>query len=399
MNPLFKEQTPRKAVHFGAGNIGRGFIGLMLSRSGYEVCFVARNKEQVALLQQEQQYTVTLANEAEDTAIVKNITAVHVQNDEALMENIATADLITTAVGTASLPHIAEAIAQGIERRLEENVRPLHVIACENAVGGSSQLKKWVYTYLKPETHAAAERYVSFPNTSVDRIVPVQPPGDPLTVKVEPFYEWIIHRAELKKGFQEIKGVRYVDSLEPFVERKLFTVNTGHCTAAYYGYLAGYQTIQQAMKDARIREKVRQVLHETGSLLVHKYELDEQEHTQYIHKTLERFANPGLTDKIVRVGRSPLRKLSMNDRLVRPALQACRYGIEAPHLASAIAAALLFDYAKDPEAVKLQAFLRQEGIGPFITRHMGIPEVYRLHRQITAGYDNLRQRRPLIGTM
>ena len=40
-----------KAVHFGAGNIGRGFIGLMLVKSGYDVTFVTRNKRKISELQ------------------------------------------------------------------------------------------------------------------------------------------------------------------------------------------------------------------------------------------------------------------------------------------------------------------------------------------------------------
>ena len=30
----------KKAIMYGGGNIGRGFIGALLSRSGYEVTFV-----------------------------------------------------------------------------------------------------------------------------------------------------------------------------------------------------------------------------------------------------------------------------------------------------------------------------------------------------------------------
>jgi len=35
----------KKMIQFGAGNIGRSFIGQLFSRSGYEVVFVDINKE------------------------------------------------------------------------------------------------------------------------------------------------------------------------------------------------------------------------------------------------------------------------------------------------------------------------------------------------------------------
>ncbi|WP_223070206.1 mannitol-1-phosphate 5-dehydrogenase [Paenibacillus caui] len=379
-----------KAVHFGPGNIGRGFIGLLLSKSGYEVCFVARNEKQINQLRRRKQYPVELANDNSDTAIIRNVTAIHINDRKELGEAITEADLITTAVGVSALKHIAPSMAKGLASRFRTNDRPLNIMACENAIGASTQLKKWVYRELPAKWHAKADQLLAFPNTAVDRIVPVQSHDDPLKVEVEPFYEWVIHRPALKEGHQEIKGALYVDSLEPYIERKLFTVNTGHCCAAYFGYLDGLRTIQEVMADSRLKQKVRKVMEETGSVLIKRHGLDENRHRKYIDKTIERFANPHMSDKIVRVGRSPIRKLSKNDRLVRPALLAHDYEIEIPHLLLAIGAALCFDFAKDQEAEKLQRELQQKGISQVIEQYLGIEEKHPLHEQIAEAYKEIK---------
>ncbi|NMO95560.1 mannitol-1-phosphate 5-dehydrogenase [Paenibacillus lemnae] len=380
-----------KAVHFGAGNIGRGFIGHMLSASEYEICFVARNKKQISQLQQRQEYPITLANPEQDTTIVSNVTAINITEHERVAEEIAAADIITTAVGVSALKDIANPIAEGIKLRLMQNkTAPLHIIACENAIAGSTRLKKKVYALLDEEIREQADTCISFPNAAVDRIVPVQNHSDPLQVTVEPFYEWVIHRPALLPGFHEIKGVHYVDSLEPYIERKMFTVNTGHCCAAYLGYLEGFKTIRQVMKDPSLRAKVRHVMEETGALLMEKHGFDSQKHDKYMNAILERFANPNLTDKVSRVGRSPLRKLSPNDRLVRPVMQASEAGIETPHLISAMAAVLMFRDERDPEAVKMQNMISEKGVSGFISDHMDIPANHIVHQKLLASYETLQ---------
>jgi mannitol-1-phosphate 5-dehydrogenase len=381
-----------KAIHFGAGNIGRGFIGLLLSRAGYEVIFVDVNETVVSLLQERGEYFVSLANESQETTRVTGVTAISGRNIEQAAEAIARADLVTTAVGVNILKHIAEGIARGIEMRITRNNAPLHVIACENAIGGSSQLKEHVYAHLSEENRLKADEQVAFPDAAVDRIVPIQHHDDPLHVTVEPFYEWVVDRSAMIKGFKEIEGVHYVDKLEPYIERKLFTVNTGHCCAAYLGYLKGYSTIQQTMKDSLITSKVEKVLEETGALLVNKYGFDARKHKQYILTILERFRNPYLTDEVVRVGRSPIRKLSPNDRLVRPSLQAFERGIEPQNLAMAMAAALRFDVEEDPEAVELQESIRSHGVSDTAAKYTGIAAGHPIHALIIEQYDHMNQR-------
>ncbi|MDF9841610.1 MULTISPECIES: mannitol-1-phosphate 5-dehydrogenase [unclassified Paenibacillus] len=380
-----------KAVHFGAGNIGRGFIGLLLSQAGYEVCFVDVNEAFVSQLKERGEYPVTLASEGQETVIVKKVTALSsVTHAEEVAAAIAEADLVTTAVGVSILKHIAGVVADGIKRRIAVSDKPLHVIACENAIGGSAQLKELVYAQLDDTARAKADASVAFPNAAVDRIVPLQQHEDILKVVVEPFYEWVVDASQMLPGYTPVEGVHYVENLEPYIERKLFTVNTGHCSAAYLGFLRGYETIQQAMADENLTALVREVLEETGAVLVQKHGFDSAEHSKYIDKILERFRNPALTDEVSRVGRSPIRKLSPNDRLVSPALQAYDRGLSYKALTRSMAGALLFQAADDPEAVELQAAITELGVEAALTKYTGLAADHAVHQSVMAEYAALK---------
>ncbi|MEO3946297.1 mannitol-1-phosphate 5-dehydrogenase [Gorillibacterium sp. CAU 1737] len=381
-----------KAVHFGAGNIGRGFIGPMLSASGYEVCFVVRNVRKESLLRKNGAYPVVLANRKQEKSMVSKVTAVNNMEPQKVAGAIAQADLVTTAVGLRALEEIASSIAQGIELRLAAHPRPLHIMACENGEGASSRLRGLVFDHLRPGLHAKANRYVAFPNTAVDRIVPRQShPGNSLAVTVEPFFEWVIDSSALLDDFPRIDGAVYAESLEPYLERKLFTVNTGHACAAYLGYQRGCRTIQEAMAQPEILLQVYETLQETGRYLTAKYGWNAQKHETYIKKVLERFRNPELTDSTLRVGRSPLRKLAPRDRLTYPAVQAYRSGYAVPGLVRTIAAALCFDAQDDHEAVQLQTQLAAKGVERVLTEVTGIAKEHPLHADIVRAYRQMKQ--------
>ncbi len=380
-----------KAVHFGAGNIGRGFIGLLLSQAGYEVCFVDVNEELVSELKARGEYPVTLASEGQETTVVKGITALNSASEpEAAARAVAEADIVTTAVGVNILKFIAPTIAEGLKLRLQGEAAPFHIIACENAIGGSTQLKEHVYGLLDEETRRKADSSIAFPDAAVDRIVPLQQHEDRLKVVVEPFYEWAVDRSQMLDGFKPVEGVHYVDRLEPYIERKLFTVNTGHCSAAYIGFLKGYETIQDAMKDDEVAKHVRAVLDETGAALIHKHGFNPAEHQAYIATILDRFRNPALTDEVVRVGRSPIRKLSPGDRLVSPAMLAFESGLAYKSLAKSMAAALLFDVPEDPESAELQRSVREIGPSDTASKYTGIAGEHPIMGELMEHYEALK---------
>ena len=152
-----------------------------------------------------------------------------------------------------------------------------------------------------------------------------------------------------------VQGITFVQDLQPYIERKLYTVNTGHSIVAYLGYLAGIRGIHEALANVEIKTLTEKVLKETGKLLIAKYNFNEKEHNDYIQKILGRFANPFISDDMTRVGRSPVRKLKSNDRLVGPAMQYMDLFGEVPrYLTTGIAAALRYDYEEDPDAMLIQ---------------------------------------------
>lgn len=351
------------AVHFGAGNIGRGFIGSLLSESGYEVCFVDVNAEIVDLLNHRNEYRVILADESSQETVVKNVRALNsMLNPQKVIEAIANADLVTTAIGPHILGKISGILAEGLRKRAENNNKPLNIIACENMIGGSSFLKEKVYESLSKEEENKFNELFGFPNAAVDRIVPLQENEDKLMVSVEPFFEWVVDRTQMIGDAPSINGITYVEDLTPFIERKLFTVNTGHAVAAYLGYQAEFKTIKDAMGDEAVLQAVENTLKETGSVLIKKYQFDVDEHMKYIQKIIGRFQNPYINDEIPRVARGPIRKLGPNDRLISPAKQYYEYVDGEPEfLGKTIAAVLKYDYDEDEEAKKLQGKISQVG--------------------------------------
>ena len=115
-------------------------------------------------------------------------------------------------------------------------------------------------------------------------------------------------------------------------------------------------------------------MRESGAALVKKYNFDEEEHNAYIDKIIERFKNPYLHDEVTRVGREPLRKLSISDRLVKPMLTAYEYNLPVDNLLIGIAAALHFNNPEDSESVELQEKLSSFGVHDAVADITGIQE-------------------------
>lgn len=377
----------KKAIQFGAGNIGRGFIGAVLSEAGYHVVFADVNELVVNKINEDGKYTVAIMDTECTEQVITNISAVDSRSPE-LAKEIAQAQVVTTAVGLGILPRIAGALAAGIAERQAQGITDyLNVIACENGLRASSQLKEHVYSHLSDEQKAYADQYVAFPDCSVDRIVPPIKSENPIDVVVEKFYEWNVERASIK-GELKMEGMNLADNLIAYIERKLFTLNTGHAITAYLGNLKGLKTIADSIADEEIYTIVKAAMQESGEGLVAKYGFDHDAHFAYIDKIIGRFRNPHLQDDVTRVGREPLRKLSANDRLIKPTMTAIEHGFATPNLVLGIGAALHYNNPEDPQSVQLQQAIAEVGVAKAFEQFSGVSADSELAAQVLAAYDS-----------
>ena len=353
----------KQAIMIGAGNIGRGFIGALLEKSGYHVTFADVAENLISAINERGSYTVHVQDRECAQFTVTNISGISSANQELVDAIAGDCDIITTAVGLRILPIVAKPIAAGIRaRKAAGSTRILNVVACENAVRGTSQLREAVFSHLSEEEAAYAGEYVGFADCAVDRIVPKASFENPLDVAVEQYTEWDVEKGGWKGELPDIQGCSFVDDLSAYIERKLFTLNSGHAICAYLGTLKGYKTIVESIADPAIGGVGYQAMQESGEGLIKKFGFDPDTHHAYIDRIFASFQNPYLEDEAQRVAREPLRKLAPTDRLIKPLTTACGYGLNVDHLIFGAAAALHFNCPEDEQSVELMNTIQTQGV-------------------------------------
>lgn len=357
----------KKAIQFGAGKIGRGFLGELFSQSGYEVVFIDTDEEVISHLNKKRTYRIEIVGDNPKVVEVRNVRGVSAQNVEKVSCEITEAHIAATAVGAGALKAISSLIRGGLKRRAAFKIKePLNIIICENLLHSSQILREYIWGELSAEGRVYAEDHLGLVESVVSRVVPTVPEKikkeDPLLITTE---EYAVLPVD-KKGFvgeiPKIKGMLTCDNLSACAERKLFTHNTAHALCSYWGYLKGYKYILEAVKDSKIRNMALRALDESGKALIKKYGFTAQEHEEYVRDIFRRFNNVALGDSVARGAKDPIHKLGPQDRLIGAANLAEEFGIKPEYLAQGIAAALCYDNPEDKGAVELSGKLKDEGV-------------------------------------
>lgn len=366
-----------KAVIFGAGNIGRGFLGELFFLSGYRSVFVDVAPGVVDCLNRQGRYPHWVVSDRKtEKKDIDRVSAVSGRDREAVAAVLAEADLAATAVGVNNLARLAPLLAAGLAARRDRGAGPLDIVICENMLDAGDALRRATLDCLPGTEAAELDRRAGFVETVVSRMVPPVPAAlarrHPLLVMVEPYNTLPVSRAGFRGPPPPVRGFLPVDDIRAWEEQKLYIHNLGHSVCAYYGYLRGHRFIWQAVRDEVVRERLFAALGESGAALTAKHPFLADGLPAHVRDLAGRFANRSLGDTVQRVGREPLRKLGPDDRLIG-ALRLCRErGLPADNICFAIACALRYDHGDDPEAVAMQERLARQGLARFLGEVAGL---------------------------
>ncbi len=310
-----------KAVMYGGGNIGRGFIGMLFSKSGYKVTFIDVADKVVETLNREGRYPVRIvSNEGYEDIEVTHVDAVNGKDGKLTAETIAGADIMATAEGVNVLKYIVPNLVEGIRRRMQMNGKPLNIIICENLMDADKVLGSMIKAELTKEELRWFDENVGLVEASIGRMVPVQTEemkaGNPLRVCVERYGFLPVDKAPFKGEIPQIENMIPFEPFDFFIRRKLYVHNMGHALCAYLGMYTHRDYIFEAMDDVNIQNIVMNAMLESALALSKKYQIPTENLVKHFQDLLIRFQNQALKDTCKRVGGDMKRKLAPEDRLI-----------------------------------------------------------------------------------
>ncbi len=348
-----------KLIQFGAGNIGRSFVGQIFSNAGWEVVFIDIDRRIIDELNRRRRYTVTVKDRIEETIEVTNIRGIHASDIDQISDEIAQSDLISTAVGQQALPHIMRPIALGLLKRQRVSPgKPIDIVICENMRNAGAYFRKALQEVVVKERQECAdfslEEQVGFVETSIGKMVPIMSEKDrakdPLLVYVEAYNTLIVDKLGFKGQIPDIPQLDPKENIRAYVDRKLYIHNLGHGVLGYTSqvFRPHYYYVWEAAFDRELGQITKNAMWESGSSLIAEYpnEFNEQNIGIHIDDLISRFRNKALGDTMFRAGRDLYRKLGPNDRLIGAVHLCVKQGLVPTYICLAVASAFFFK-AKD----------------------------------------------------
>jgi mannitol 2-dehydrogenase len=206
-------------------------------------------------------------------------------------------------------------VADALARRRERGLPSVTIVSCDN-IEGNGDVARQAFTTHAERTHPGLAEWMTehtrFPNSMVDRITPVTSPDvvealatefdveDQWPVSAEPFTTWVLEDdfSDGRPPLEDV-GVLLVDDVTPYELMKLRLLNASHQSLCYFAYLAGYRLVHEAAADPLFAEFLLAYMDSEGTPTLKP--VPGIDLPDYKRTLIERFANPGVRDTIVRL--------------------------------------------------------------------------------------------------
>lgn len=325
----------KKLVLFGAGKIGRSFIGQLFATSGFEVVFVDVFEPVIKELNRLNEYRVVIKSSKPDVIInVGNVRGICGNEVEKVAEELSCCDIAAISVGQKGLPQALSTLAKGlILRRKKFGNQPLDIILAENLRNAAQYSKDILLSILDKDY--PIDDLVGLIETSIGKMVPLMPrevqEKDMLLAYAEPYNTLILDKKAFKNPIPDVKGLAPKDNIKAWVDRKSYIHNFGHAAAAYAGFQfdSSIRYLADVLENPSVEDFTREAMLESAHILINKYpdEFNITDLTYHIDDLLLRFKNRALGDTVFRVGCDLKRKLHRNDRILSPLLDGIRFNL------------------------------------------------------------------------
>ena len=287
------------AVHFGAGNIGRGFIAPVLQENNYEVIFVDVNKDIIEQINLQKRYKVSSISLNKTTDIfVENISGLLLEDKKLLYEKIAQCDLVTTSVGPKFVKDIFDLVSNIKTEKTQSFIAFENMYRASTTNSNKSSLGKLVLI-----------------DAVVDKIIPPQNKTS-LDVIVEEYGSIILDKNIETKPLNESKIVSYRDYEHEFY-KKLWLLNGLHLKLAYFGLSRNFKYIHEILNNQEGIEFAEKAL-DSLSKAYNLFSKSTEDLKDFKQTILTRFSLPEIQDEVIRIARNPEIKFSKDERFERP---------------------------------------------------------------------------------
>jgi len=275
-------------------------------------------------------------------------------------------------------------LVEALARRRAAGVAPFTILSCDNLPSNGATARK-VVARLAALRSAALGRWVegevAFPSSMIDRIVPATTDedrariaarlgvSDAWPVVTEPFTQWVVedHFPTGRPRFEE-SGVTMVANVAPYELAKLRLLNGSHSTLAYLGYLSGYETVAEAMADAKLAALIAGLMAKESAPTLDARATGDL--APYMRELLARFCNPALRHRTWQIAMDGSQKLPQ--RLLGTIRARLAAGAPIDRLALGVAAWMRYVTGvdeqgraidvRDPLAARLKAIAEREGL-------------------------------------